>query len=139
VIKNYMMGSFHQAMEFFEIVFNQKKWDALPKDLQAILRYGVEAASSSNFWTGLKNYSDDLQILIEKHKVKVIRTPKSVFQDQLVAWDGIAKKLSDEDPFFKKVVDSQLQWAKKVGYYWFVNDADYKLGYEHVFKTKIPT
>ena len=25
VIKNYMMGSYHQAMEFFEIVFNKKK------------------------------------------------------------------------------------------------------------------
>ncbi len=139
VIKNYMMGSFHQAMEFFEIIFNQKRWDALPKDLQAILRYGVEAASSSNFWTGLKNYSEDLQILIDKHKVKVLRTPRAVFQDQLLAWDALSKKLSDEDPFFKKVVDSQLQWAKKVGYYWFVNDAEYKMGYEHVFKTKIPT
>jgi TRAP-type mannitol/chloroaromatic compound transport system substrate-binding protein len=139
VIKNYMMGSFHQAMEFFEILFNQKKWDTIPKDLQAILRYGVEAASSANFWTGLKNYSDDLQTLVEKHKVNVVRTPKSVFQDQLKAWDVLTKKLSDEDPFFAKVVDSQRQWAKKVAYYWFVNDAEYKMGYEHVFKTKIPS
>jgi TRAP-type mannitol/chloroaromatic compound transport system substrate-binding protein len=138
VIKNYMMGSFHQAMEFFEIIFNQKKWDAIPKDLQAILRYGVEAASSSNFWTAMKNYSDDLQILMEKHKVNVLRTPKSVFQDQLKAWDILSKKLSDEDPFFKKVADSQLAWAKKVAYYWNVNDADFKMGYEHVFKTKFP-
>ena len=46
--KNYMMGSFHQAMEFFEIIFNKKKWDTIPKDLQAILQYGVEAASASN-------------------------------------------------------------------------------------------
>jgi len=138
-IKNYMMGSFHQAMEFFEIVINQKRWDALPKDLQAILRYSAEAASSSNFWTGLKNYSEDLQILRDKHKVNIIRTPKSVFQDQLNAWDTLTKKLSDEDPFFKRVVDSQREWAKKVAYYWFVNDAEYKMGYEHVFKTKIPT
>ena len=39
VIKNYMMGSYHQAMEFFEIAFNKKKWDTIPKDLQAILHY----------------------------------------------------------------------------------------------------
>ncbi len=138
VIKNYMMGSFHQAMEFFEIIFNQKKYDALPADLKAVLRYAAEAASSSNFWTGLKNYSDDLQVLIEKHKVNVIRTPKAVFRDQLMAWDVLSKKLGAEDPFFKKVVDSQLAWAKKVAYYWFVNDAEYRMGYEHVFKTKIP-
>jgi hypothetical protein len=23
-------------------------------------------------------------------------------------------------------------------YYWFLNDADFKMGYEHVFKTKLP-
>jgi len=138
-IKNYMMGSFHQAMEFFEIIFNKKKYQALPKDLQAILRYGVEAASSSNYWTAMDNYSRDLQDLIGKHKVNVVRTPKSIFEAQLKAWDTITAKLSAEDPFFKRVADSQRDWAKRVAYYWFLNDAEYKMGYEHVFKTKIPT
>ncbi|HEY5637183.1 MAG TPA: TRAP transporter substrate-binding protein [Burkholderiales bacterium] len=139
VIKNYMMGSFHQAMEFFEIIINKKKWESMPKDLQAIWQHSVEAASSSNFWTGLDNYSRDLQELITKHKVKVIRTPKSIFQDQLKAWDQLTPKLEKEDPFFAKVVASQKDWAKRVAYYWFLNDADFKLGYEHVFKTKIPS
>ncbi len=138
VAKNYMLGSYHQAMEFFEILINKKKWDALPKDLQAIWQYGVEAASSANFWTAMDNYSNDLQELINKHKVNVVRTPRSVFQDQLKAWDVVNKKLQDEDPFFKKVVESQLAWAKRVAYYMFLNEADYRLGYEHVFKTKLP-
>jgi TRAP-type mannitol/chloroaromatic compound transport system substrate-binding protein len=137
--KNYMMGSFHQAMEFFEIIFNKKKWESIPKDLQAILQYGVEAASSSNFWTAMDNYSRDLQDLMGKHKVKVARTPKSIFQEQLKAWDVVNKKLQDEDPFFKKVVESQLAWAKRVAYYMFLNEADYRMGYEHVFKTKLPS
>src|SRR5688572_32851739 len=38
VAKNYMLGSYHQAMEFFEIIFSKKKWDSIPKDLQAILQ-----------------------------------------------------------------------------------------------------
>ena len=138
VVQNYMMGSYHQAMEFFEIIFNKKKWESIPKDLQAILQYGVEAASSSNFWTAMDNYSRDLQLLVNKHKVNVMRTPKSIFQDQLKAWDVITKKLEAEDPFFKKVVASQKDWAKRVAYYMFLNEADYKLGYEHVFKTKLP-
>ncbi len=137
VIKNYEMGSFHQAMEFFEIILNKKKWDAMPKDLQAIWQYSVEAASQSNYWTAMDNYSRDLQVLKDKHKVNVIRTPKSVFQAQLVAWDTLTKKLSDEDPFFKKVVDSQRAWAKRVAYYHFFNEAEYLMGYEHIFKTKI--
>jgi TRAP-type mannitol/chloroaromatic compound transport system substrate-binding protein len=139
VIKNYEMGSFHQAMEFFEIIINKKKWDSMPKDLQAIWQYSVEAANSANFWTGLDNYSKDLQTLIHKHKVKVIRTPKAVFQAQLDAWDILTKKLSSEDPFFARVVESQRKWAKDVVYYWAFNDAPFKMGYEHVFKTKLPT
>ena len=139
VIKNYEMGSFHQAMEFFEIAINKKRWNALPKDLQAILQYSAEAASSANYWTGLENYSRDLQVLINKHKVNVIRTPKAVFESQLEAWDTLNKRLSDADPFFKKVVASQRKWAKDVAYYYFLNDAPFKMGYEHVFKTKIPS
>jgi TRAP-type mannitol/chloroaromatic compound transport system substrate-binding protein len=138
VIKNYMMGSYHQAMEFFEIIFNKKKWDSLPKDLQAILRYAAEAASSSNYWTGIDNYSRDLQLLIDKHKVKVIRTPKSIMAEQLKAWDVLTDRLSKADPFFAKVVQSQRAFAKRSAYYVLFNDADYRLGYEHVFKTKIP-
>jgi TRAP-type mannitol/chloroaromatic compound transport system substrate-binding protein len=138
VIKNYMMGSYHQAMEFFEIAINKKKWATIPKDLQAIMQYAAEAASSANWWTAMDNYSRDLQELKDKHKVNVIRTPKSVFVEQLKAWDVLTKRLSDEDPFFKRVVESQLAWAKRVAYYMFVNEADYALGYEHVHKTKLP-
>ncbi len=138
VIKNYEMGSFHQAMEFFEIILNRKKWDAMPKDLQAIWRYGVEAASQSNYWTAMANYPKDLQKLIHKDKVNVVRTPKSVFQEQLKAWDVLTKRLSDADSFFAKVVESQRKWAKDVVYYSNLNEADFKLGYEHVFKTTLP-
>ncbi len=139
VIKNYQMGSFHQAMEFFEIIINKKKWDSMPKDLQAIWQYGVEAANSANFWTGLENYSRDLQMLINKHKVNVIRTPEGVFREQLKAWDTLTQRLSSEDAFFARVVESQRKWAKDVVYYWAYNDAPFKMGYEHVFKTKLPS
>jgi TRAP-type mannitol/chloroaromatic compound transport system substrate-binding protein len=139
VVKNYMMGSYHQAMEFFEIIINKRKWDSMSKDLQAVWRHAVEAASSSNWWTAMDDYSNDLQVLKDKHKVNVIRTPQSIFVKQLEAWDVITKRLSDEDPFFAKVVQSQRDWAKRVAYYMFLNEADYKLGYEHVFKEKLPS
>ena len=132
VAKNYMMGSFHQAMEFFEIVFNKRKHDALPADLKAILRYAAEAASSSNWWTAMDNYSKDFEALGTVDKVNITRTPKSIFDAQMKAWDVISKKLSDEDPFFKKVVDSQKAWSKRVAKYMFYNEADYKVGYEHI-------
>ena len=57
VAKYYYMGSYHQAMEFFEIDFNKKKYDSLPKELQAILKYAAEAASTSNYALAMDQYS----------------------------------------------------------------------------------
>ena len=37
VSKNYMLGSYHQAAEFFEIIFNKDKFNSLAPELQAIL------------------------------------------------------------------------------------------------------
>jgi TRAP-type mannitol/chloroaromatic compound transport system substrate-binding protein len=136
VIKNYMMGSYHQASESFEIVFNKKKYDALPADLKAILRYGVEAVNSANFWLAMENYSRDLQILKDKHKVNVIRTPDSIMAEQLKAWDKLSAELS-KDPINKKIIDSQRAWFQRVVYYEQFNSANYKLAYEHVYKTKL--
>ncbi len=132
VAKNYMMGSYHQAMEFFEIDWNRKKYESLPKDLQAVLRYAAEAASTSNFALAMDNYSKDLQELKDKEKVSILRTPQGIFDAQIKAWDIIVKKLTDEDPFFKKVWESQKAWGKRVGYYSFFNTADYKAAYEHL-------
>lgn len=132
VSKTYMMGSYHQAAEFFEIIFNKKKFNALSKEHQAILRIAAEAASSANYWTAMERYSKDLQWLKNKAGVKVYRTPKGVMVDQLKAWDKMLVRL-EKDPFFKKVVKSQKEFAHRVAYYELLNSADYKLAFEHHF------
>jgi len=136
VAKNYMLGSYHQATEYFEIMFNKGKFTALPKEQQAILQYGAEAVSSANEWKAMDYYSKDLQELITKDKVNVIRTPKSVFDAQIKAWDGLIELLG-KDPFMKKVMDSQKAWVKRVVYYGMLNSADYRIAYEHHF-AKLP-
>ncbi len=132
VSKVYMMGSYHQAAEFFEIIFNKTKYNSLSKAHQAILRYAAEAASSANLWMAYDQYSKDLQWLINKAGVKVYRTPQGVMDDQLKAWDKIIPQL-EKDPFFKKVVKSQKDFSHRVAYYELLNAADYKLAYEHYF------
>jgi len=132
VAKNYMLGSHHQATEYFEIMFTRTKFNALPKEHQAILQYAAEAASSANEWLAMRQYSDDLQDLINKEKVNVLRTPQSVFDAQIKAWDGLIATLG-KDPFMKKVMDSQKAWVKKVVYYNMMNATDYKGAFNHHF------
>jgi TRAP-type mannitol/chloroaromatic compound transport system substrate-binding protein len=132
VAKNYMLGSHHQATEYFEIMFNRTKFNALPKEHQAILQYAAESVSSANEWKAMDYYSKDLQELITKDKVNVLRTPKDVFDAQIKAWDGLIEVLG-KDPFMKKVMDSQKAWVKRVVYYGLFNATDYRGAYEHHF------
>ncbi len=132
VRKVYMMGSFHQAMEFFEIMFNKTKYDSLPAEHQAILKYAAESVSSNNHWRAMDAYSRDLEWLRDEAGVNIVRTPESVFDAQLVAWDTLTERLT-QDPFFKRVVDSQRAWAQRVVYYEEFNAAPFRKGYEHIF------
>jgi TRAP-type mannitol/chloroaromatic compound transport system substrate-binding protein len=138
VAKFYSMGSFHQAQEFFEIIFNKDKYNALPADLKAILKYAAEAASTASTALAHENYSKDLQELIVKHKVQVSRTSADVYKGQLAAWDVVTAKLEKEVDMFKEVNDSFKAWSRRVGFYHFTNEANYRMAYEHVQKTKLP-
>ena len=133
-----MLGSHHQATEYFEIMITRSKYDALPKEHQAILQYAAEAASSANEWLAMKQYSDDLQELINKDKVNVLRTPQSVFDAQIKAWDGLIATLGN-DPFMKRVMDSQKAWVRKVVYYNMMNATDYKGAFNHHFPGVLKT
>ena len=113
VSKVYMVQSFHQDMECFEIIFNKGKYNGLAKEQQAILKYACEAASADMSWKLQKRYPEDLA-KIEKAGVKVYETPKSVLEAQLAAWDKILARLSAENKFFGRVIESQKAWAKTV-------------------------
>ena len=137
VAKNYMLGSYHQASESFEFIFNRDRFESLDPDLQAILQYATEAASTANYGLALNQYSTDLQTLQNDAGVNVKRTPQAVLEAQLAAWDQIIPTL-EQDEFMKKVMDSQRQWTERVVYYELMNAPSYELAFEHYFPGKLP-
>ena len=132
VSKHYHLASFHQSQEFFEVSFNKKMYNKLPKELQSILKYASEAENSNFYWHNTKRYSEDLQKL-KAQGVNVYRTPDSVMADQLKAWDKVVDRIAASDPFFSKVIASQKKYAKEVMGYLNLNQPDYKLAYKHYF------
>ncbi len=137
VSKHYHMGSYHQAAEFFEIIFNKRVYEGLPAEHQAILEHAAEAANTANYGLAMDKYSADLQTLINEDGVNVYRTDSSIMAAQLDSWDTVLEGLM-EDEFFAKVVDSQKAWAERVAFYDLMNAADYKLAYDHYFPGKLP-
>jgi TRAP-type mannitol/chloroaromatic compound transport system substrate-binding protein len=133
VSKVYMLQSYHQSCESFEIIFNKTKFEALAPDLQAIIKYAAEAASSDMSWKAMDRYSKDLTELKEKHGVEIHKTPEAVLKAQLDAWNAVIEKLSAADPFFAKVIESQKAWAKRVVALQFDMEVDQKMAYDHFF------
>ena len=136
VAKNYYLASFHQSQESFEIIFNSKKFNSLSKEHQAILKYAAEAASSDMSWKAQDRYSNDLIALQKEHGVKVHRTPNSIMEAQLKAWDKVLPQFM-KDPFFAKVVESQKAWMKRVGSFELTNAPDYEGAYKHYFGSPV--
>ncbi|MEM8553882.1 MAG: twin-arginine translocation signal domain-containing protein [Pseudomonadota bacterium] len=136
VAKNYYLSSYHQASESFEFLFSKFFMEDLDPDLRAILVHAVEAVSTANTAKAMRRYSADLQWLQNEGGVTVHRTSKDILDAQIAAWDQLIPTL-EEDPFMKKVLDSQRAWTEQVVFYELMNAPDYALAYEHYFPGKL--
>jgi TRAP-type mannitol/chloroaromatic compound transport system substrate-binding protein len=134
VSKTYMMQSFHQSAETFEILFNRPKYDALPDQLKSIIANAVEAASADMSWKAIDRYSQDYLTLQSQDRVKVYKTPDAVLNAQLKIWDDIIEKKSAENPWFKKVLDSQKAFAERAARWQYDQNVDYRIAVKYYFK-----
>jgi TRAP-type mannitol/chloroaromatic compound transport system substrate-binding protein len=118
----YMMGSHHQPAEEFEIIINKTRFEALPAELQAILRYAAYAASTDQLGMAYDRYPKDLEA-IRKRGVNVVKTGEAVLNAQLAAWDRVIAAWS-RDSFFAKVIASQKAWVQRTAPYQQINNLD---------------
>ena len=131
-----MLQSWHQSGEQFEILFNKKKYDALPTKLKSVIAYAVEASSADMSWKAIDRYSQDYIVLQQTDKVKFYKTPNSVLTEQLAVWDKIMEKKSSENPMFKRVLDSQRQFAERATKWQNDTNIDFKVAAQHYFAKK---
>ena len=136
VSKVCMLQSYHQNSEQFEIMFNKKKYDALPDKLKSIVANAVEASSADMSWKAIDRYSQDYIEIQAKDKVKVYKTPDAVLAEQLKVWDELIAKKSAENPLFKKVLDSQKAFAERAGKWQNDQNVDYTIAFNHYFGKK---
>jgi TRAP-type mannitol/chloroaromatic compound transport system substrate-binding protein len=134
VRKVMMAQSYHQPMECLELLISKKKYEALPKDLQSIIKYAAMAESADFTWKMMDRNSVDLEEMKTKQKVQVVKTPKSVLEAQLKAWDTVIAEKSKDNPFFVKVLESQKKWAARVVPLRQEIVVDQELAYNHFFK-----
>jgi TRAP-type mannitol/chloroaromatic compound transport system substrate-binding protein len=104
----------HETVTIGEVVINGDVWRKLPPDIQEIMKNAALATLLKWWALWQKQNADAIDELVNKHKVQILRTPDEILIEFLKAWDRIAKRESEKDPFFKKVLDSQRDYASKV-------------------------
>lgn len=139
VAKVYMIQSFHQRTETFEVLFNKGKFEALPEEQRAVIRIASEAASADMSWKLQDRYSRDLLAMAQSQGVQVRQTPRAVLDAQLAAWNRVVAKYEGDasspaaGPFFKKVCDSQREWCRRVATFFLRYEASSAIAYNHFF------
>jgi len=114
VVKNYSLQGLHQAIGIMDIVINGKAWRELPPDIQAI----IVSATTQSILEGMMYFVEEnakaLQILIKEKGVKVFDAPAGYSEAFIKSSKKVLAKFEQQDPFFKKVLDSQRKYAKLV-------------------------
>lgn len=110
VAKNYYFPSFVEPGLATELVVDKAKYQALPEDLQAIIRDVSQAEYDqvpSDFYA---NDPRALQTLINDHGVNVRQFPEEILEAGAVAAKEIITELRDsDDPLVKKTAESFVE------------------------------
>jgi TRAP-type mannitol/chloroaromatic compound transport system substrate-binding protein len=113
VSKHYYMPDLRQPASYQEIIVNKAKWDALPKDLQAIVKYAGMAEIIRMTAVSVDQDSKAAEDLEKKHGVKIQRTPADVLKAQVQAIDKVYEVEAKKNPFFARVLKHQKDFASR--------------------------
>ena len=68
--------------------------------------------------------------------VTVYKTPDAILRAQLAAWDKVTAKKAEENPMFKKVLESMRAFAQRSGRWQNDTTIDYRMAWNHYFAPK---
>ena len=104
----------HEPAPMGELLINKEVWDGLPEDLQALIHVAVRDTAARWFVWFHRHNAEAYQELTQKHGVQVYKTPDDIILTLLESWDKIAAAEAEKDPFFKKVLESQREYASLI-------------------------
>jgi TRAP-type mannitol/chloroaromatic compound transport system substrate-binding protein len=125
VARYYYYPGWHEPGSILEFVVNKDSLEALPKDLQAIVKVAARAASQDMLDEYTARNNAALQSLVNDHGVQLRRLPDDVL---LALWQGTqvaTQKLVTSDPMAAKVYASYREFYKGVRNYHHISEQSY--------------
>lgn len=114
VAKYYYYPGWHEPGTAFELIVNKKAFEALPSDLQEIIR---TAAARANVWILSEFEAQNnlyLQKLVNEEKVQLREFPKEVLMELKRLSKEVAEEETAKDPIAKKTYESVMAFKKRI-------------------------
>lgn len=109
--KHYYLQGLHQAISIGDVYINKTWFNSLPDNLKSVINVAMKACVTDQLLSNISMNSKALKVLVQDKKITIEETPKEYYPEFMKASRTVLDKYS-KDPFFKKVYDSQKEWAK---------------------------
>ena len=137
VWKHHYTPGMHESVTFGDVLINKAIWDKLDADLQEIIRTAAQATLFRWWVAWQKQNANAYKEMVEKHGVTVHRTPDDILHTFLKTYDKILAEKVAADPFTKRVVDSQREYAGLLVPYRRSTWPSYEFASDYYWKDKI--
>lgn len=113
VAKFYYYPGWHEPGTALEALINKEAFEALPADLQAIVKNACKLANHEMLAEYTTRNNDALKTLVSEHNVTVRRFPDDVLAKLRNLSDDVVQELANKDDFAKKVYTSYADYREK--------------------------
>jgi TRAP-type mannitol/chloroaromatic compound transport system substrate-binding protein len=113
VSKLLYMPDMRQPASYQEILIRKNKWDELPQDLKAIVKWAGMAEIIRMTAFSVDADSKAVEEFEKKHGVQIHPTPPDVLKAQVAAIDKVYEAEAQKNPFFARVLKSQKDFASR--------------------------
>lgn len=112
--KYYYYPGWHEPGSTMEAIVNKEAFDALPQDLQAIVKYAAQAAHMDMLANFTAENNKALRALVEEHGVVLKRFPDEVIRTLRELSQQVVAEEAAKDPLTQKVYQSFTDFNKQV-------------------------
>lgn len=112
--KYYYLQGLHQQTDIGQVFVNGDFWESLPDDLKEIFRVAAKANIADTLDANIYDNAQAIHHFIDNEKVQVLDTPQDYYEHFITEEKKITAQYAEKNPFFKKVVDSQTEFARMV-------------------------
>lgn len=124
-IAPYYYTGWHEPSAESQFFINQQAFDKLPKRLQTIVLTAARLVAYDTYFKGYDMNATGFENIMSKTKVKIRSLPQDILDKMKEINQNLLADYSKKSPMFKKTVDSQMRYMKKIRKWTNISDYQY--------------